>query len=305
MKNSNLLPTLAALSVLLLGSSKFAAADDFAEANVAEPRPDIVSDVPDEVLSELGQFIHNPSDGAYVYSYQDLSKIEALHLDARRFPESAGNYYWDKTQDAHTGGHFKGLYLASDPISSRDYAGNGKNFILYRFELPKTARILDVHDFRYGKTPTFTNYVNQNGCPDGIMLQNLVNEGYGLACRTAAIKILKALRIDIIEYSFWGVKFNGCDSAKDTGWAMLLIRPDHIPTSNIKLFSAFEKEDSDHGKERAFIRSLFAENIQENQNDPNALLPKTLGFPGSRVASELELKTFKEHHLINCQNLAP
>ncbi|MDR3606424.1 MAG: hypothetical protein P4M08_03475 [Oligoflexia bacterium] len=190
-----------------------------------------------------------------------------------------------------------GFYAAIDPERTRDYAGKGSDFLLDRVEIPAGFKMLSILQEEFPEPARWEAYLEANGC-SAQRLKGLFwmqEPGELPNCRAIGARMAKALGVDAIQYGYPLDELKGCAGTKSSAlrdsFALIIIRPDHIPKSAISQFGASVRPDADGLKEQRILNELFH-------------LDHILRvFPDVDYASEAEVNEYKAAHLLGCENL--
>ncbi len=220
--------------------------------------------------------------------WQDLTAVAAKYMDL-----SAGKIQND----------LPGLYLALDPISSREFGGPNANWILYRIELPSGFRYLDISKLDYN--PLSQNIVTAlaaEGCvPTGEYATHfnysaLLKQNLGSTCRQIGIQAFKQMNVQALSYSYTVTSFPNCTS----NHAMAFVVFD---LAGLSASSAIEFSLSTENQNIAQTEELFTEQLFVESAWKTALL-----YNQGRLWPDLDsvgvdsnaYLAWKKSHLFNC-----
>jgi hypothetical protein len=253
------------------------------------------------IAADLSAQVAALSTPVYAYSYtsgtplgsstlvwQDLSTVEAKYLDL-----STGKIQND----------LPGLYLALDPISSREFGGPNSNWLLYRIELPRGFRYLDISKLDYA--PLSQNIVTAlaaEGCiPTGEYLAHfnysaLLKQNLGPTCRQIGIQALRQMNVQALGYSYSAISFPNCISSH--AMAFIAFNLTGISASSAAEFSLSTENQNPVQNEELFTEHLFVESNWTT----------TLLYNQGRLWPDLDsiavdgnsYLAWKKSHLLNC-----
>lgn len=214
------------------------------------------------------------------------------------------NYYWDQTQPGDTG-MIRGFYVATDPVVSRDFGKN--HWLLYRVELPKGLKYLDMKavEARDEISSEIAVKLKALGC-DETRWHYLIYKSFEPACRKVALKTLKDLDIDLIDYPWQAADYPPCVERPSD--AFILLRPDRVPDDRVRIFYAESPHSSEETAEQAMIESFFLR-VKPNAAESGTTAPETDPekyklWPDldSKTATDREFRTYLDRHIEGCQS---
>lgn len=238
-----------ALFNLLLLTSSFAYADEHMPPSAAD------------ALRAYRKTLSRDFD-TYHYVTREALKVSVTgELDLSR-PELTNHvrdwadYYWNLEQPGGTG-MIRGFYLAGDPVISRSFGGD--HWLMARVRLTAGLRFLDMtaleHDQKYIPEAVRSRLANY-GC-DETRWNYLIYKSFKRPCREIALKTLRDLNIDVIQYDWQSGNFAGC--ANHTEDAYILLRTKWMSSDVTRLFYA---EQNPTDREAAFVEAAFARIVQ-------------------------------------------
>lgn len=193
-----------------------------------------------------------PADG-YV-APDDPRALEYVDLKWRR--------YWDLSIPTAPYATASGLYVGVDPVIPRAFGGVGDVWSMVQIVLPGGFRFVDVRrDPRAPRAddalhPEVRERLSEAGCevkyPETLLVSMEVE-----ACRRAAVATLRELGVDGILYQFQRFKFERCGGSDRPAGGFIVIRPEVLEPSRIKLFTKESRPDDAAARDRLVIRELF------------------------------------------------
>lgn len=259
------------------------------------------------VADFIKPFVHRSKKSIDTYHYVKGSELgfpeaEKIDFDSDKVKNHHlqwGNYYWNLSQPLS--GHTKGLYLAADPVASYSFGGDDKNWVLYRMTLPKDLLMFDLagmtrtsDNATYQLPKEVRSLLEKAGC-DELKTRTLFRNNISLACRKIALKVMKALGVDVIYYDWVGIKFPGMMDGNDGSF--ILIHPEGVSPESIAVFTR-EKSKGNRAEEKAIFSSLAKTMITEEETPGGGkvMYPKPLGLWPELPATTLNIRDWAKKH---------
>jgi hypothetical protein len=215
----------------------------------------------------------------------------------RKHLETTAAYYGDTTV-GETGVAMPGLYLAVDPLASREFGGMGTDWLLYRLELPQGLRYVDISLTSSDRLPEhIVKALAAEGCVatgeylDRFDYSALLKQNPGPACRRIAKAALDAHGATALAYSYAAYNPQGCAGTRQL--AIILFELTALTSASIRELSVATPLPSSAASEERFIEQLFAETGYQGWR----LWPALDGKP----IDQAKFAGWKKARILNCQ----
>lgn len=272
------------------------------------------ADVVVSVAAALRPFVKKLERPLHVYHYTsrgDLGLPKTGKLDVAKKPifnyvREASEYFWDLGQPDGTG-MIRGMYLASDPVASRDFGGD--HWILFRVALPRDARYLDMIELeKSNRIPeSLSAQLAESGCTE-TKWSYLIYKSFVPACREIATRALRELDLDYISYGWVSAGYPTCLSRPDD--TVLLLRASALAKDSVRVFYLEIPHKEKDGLaeqrmlERFFLRArpnLASSGYTPPISDPLAyrLWPEL----DASAPSDAEFEAYLAANIFGCPNL--
>ncbi len=278
-------------AVLSLGSLHLSFAPG---ANAAElPRSEV-----EVVAKDIEPCVQRMKSTYRFYHYVTEKKIKETLDEGMSFQEGVEkhlefwtDYFWDPR--SLTANAKKGLYVGTDPSSSRNWGGIKENFYLYRLEIPKGAGHI-----RLGAGCTFSKKseatLQKFNCKADAL--DFIRQSFSnTSCKAFARQVFKRLGVVGYSYDFAGYfqPHEGCDNSH--GGALVLFDVSDVPRTSVEIFDrALPSKGSPKRTEAAEITKLLREAKAED------IWPNLTSEEVSQVRS---LDEIKASTLMGCEGL--
>jgi hypothetical protein len=272
-----------------------------------------LADPMDLILKDLKSKIGTTNTYFYTYSYAKVADVgltrgesaDASDAKTKSFLITKASGYFDLNVSVSSG-TMPGFYLALDPIASRSYGGDTPNWVLYRIQIPKGLRFLDISMNRSGweaskMSDTIIKSLKALGCEpkpldaENFSYQHLFQYDEGNGCRKIVNQILNQIGADMIQYRWTAAEIPGCTGNNDESFderAIILLHPEKLSHNAIRVFTADTPDTPEYRKEKRRLDEL----MQLADMPSNLRLWSTFSHPINRN----ELQDWSRMHLLNC-----
>lgn len=221
------------------------------------------------MAAELAPRVRTLTRRVATYHYTTRTKMGlpsegAVALDDPRVEEylrERSALYWDPRFEPAPGHPIWGLYVATDPVSSRVFGGFGEDWALVRVTLPRGLRFLEVRTADAARRPedrlpaAVREELAAAGCEAAYAADLVIDRG-SLACREVALRTLLDLEVDALLYDFKAVDYPACDGSRNG--AFLLLRAEALELPAARAYTAPPPADGPAAEEGRAIGELFA-----------------------------------------------
>lgn len=277
------------------------------------PVSDFAEDRAPDLSEYLKPFVHEISQSTYLYHYvrrERLGQVPGKPLNesdplVRDHVASWGGYYFDSAPE-----RFRvqgGLYLATDPMSSRDFGGGDNEWVLYRVEFPSGFKYLDQDDEfdpsrSYPWPATLRAYLKSLGCQGPAGKLDFLQHPGSPQCLKAIQEAFGKLGVNAIAYGWGAVTPVGCSSHDK---AFVLVNPAALRSDSTAIFTndASESESPGHLLERTMIKRVYTgESLYQGRRWFSFAHAPWPNLDTKRV-DDAQLYAWKKEHLFECRDL--
>jgi hypothetical protein len=250
----------------------------------------------------------------YTYHYvtRDGVKVSRTGILDQQLPQIANHvsdwsqYFWNLSQPSGTG-MIRGFYLASDPVVSREFGKD--NWLLYRVKLHQGLSYLDMQQIDGQPADLISesalSILRANGC-DETKWHYLIYKSFVPQCREIALKTLKDLNVDVIQYPWVSTNFDSCANRSDN--AYILINPKSIPTHDIQMFYSEQPmlKSSSLANEAKYIEAFFNHVLFDSSRGGTAPQASPKDFKpwpelDDKISSD-DFKNYLKKNILDCHS---
>lgn len=248
----------------------------FAVENQVDSKKIGVSDAQADFENDLSKYVRILDSSFYAFHYVNASALGIApgHLaesmqEARvkdHFQQWSGNYAIP--DGGEVGGSIHAFYTALDPTASSSYGGADGDWLLYRVELPRGLKYLEMEP-EPPIPPQILSYLKQQGCDPGVIspvdrpnfnYDNLLQTNWAPKCNKLLINTMRKLGIEAIAYGYDAFPIAGCLAENDPSYlkrAFIVIAPQAIDPAKVQVFWKGTRDDAPEGVEKKFLQAII------------------------------------------------
>lgn len=197
--------------------------------------------------------------------------------------KSRSQVFWNKF-GKKSGNYFgSGLYLAADPVITRNYGG--KNWVLLQLKLPAGLKVFDVLNPILGVfllDESDAKKILASFKCDGDSASYFKNGGDKLApsCQALLQSVFRdILKVDLLGYYYMQTKFPACPAKTSMEYSFVMLRSDRLSAEQVRYFT---QKSGTNNEDRLQIQTLF----MDSARDASPLIPNEGGLLWNDLAGK-------------------
>lgn len=264
------------------------------------------------ISDELAIYVETLGRPVYAYHYSVGAPRESSAAIWKNLNQASSAYLNLDAGEPY--GILPGLYLALDPLASREFGGTSTNWLLYRLELPKGLRYLNISGIEDEPlSEDIKKVLAKDGCvlsgeylkyPRSFSYGTLLKQNLGPVCRRIGQEVYRSLGVQALAYSY--VVMSSSDCSDSNSLAFILFDTTGVTPEAVREFSGLIPVQSQYKGEQLFTEELFL----EDQGSGHGYFAENLPH-GGRLWPDLDsatidrqaYKSWKRGHLMNCQRM--
>jgi hypothetical protein len=267
------------------------------------------------LASRLQPYVKKLNEPIFTYHYvtrelMGVATTGILNTDDPKLSthvQDWSNYFFDLSQPGGTG-MIRGLYLATDPVVSRDFGKD--HWLLYRVVLKAGMTYLDMKTLEAASETIPADVQEQlksKGCAEE-KWSSLMYKSFDPACRAIAVKTLQDLDVALVDYAWMSADFPPCTQRPND--AFILLKPDRLASDAVLvLYAEMPHDDITVMKRQLIMEKLFSEAKpsagQSNSTSPENNPDKYRLWPDMNAASvtEADFELYLRGHIYGCESI--